>query len=91
MNNGLLILPIITAVSIFELTISIIIIFEDFIDLPFPPPDWKKPSRVLPHDLYKRTNMNMIGCVIVSILLFIVLPIVWIYRLLYIIFHLGRN
>lgn len=90
MNNGVLI-TIIAIISIIELAISIIIISEDFIDLPFPPPDWKKPSRVLPHDLYKRTNMNMIGCVIVSILLFIVLPIVWIYRLLYIIFHLGRN
>lgn len=90
MNNGVLI-TIIAIISIIELAISIIIISEDFIDLPFPPPDWKKPSRVLPHDLYKRTNMNMIGCVIVSILLFIVLPIIWIYRLLYIIFHLGRN
>ena len=90
MNNGILI-AIIAVVSIIELAISIIIISEDFIDLPFPPPDWKKPSRILPHDLYERTDMNMVGCAIVSIFLLIVLPIVWIYRLLYIIFHLGRD
>ena len=90
MNNVFLI-AIIAVISIIELAISIIIISEDFIDLPFPPPNWKNPSRVLPHDLYKRTDMNMVGCIIISILLLIVLPIVWIYRLFYIIFHMGRD
>ncbi len=90
MNNVILI-AIIAVVSIIELAISIIIISEDFIKLPFPPPDCKKPSHILPHDLYERTDMNMVGCVIVSIFLFIVLPIVWIYRLFYIIFHIRRN
>ena len=30
-----------------------------------------KPSRILPKDLYERTDMNIVGCTFISIFLFI--------------------
>ena len=47
--------------------------------------------QILPQDLHKNTKMNWVGCILVSIVLFVVLTPTWIGRFLYWAFHVGRK
>lgn len=48
-------------------------------------------TEILPQELYYNTDMNWVGCIIVSILLLVLIPLVWLYRLFYMLFHIGRD
>ena len=43
---------------------------------------------LLPNDLHDNTYMNWAGCIITSIVLFILLPLPWLGRLIYTLFHI---
>ena len=43
---------------------------------------------LLPNDLHDNTEMNWVGCIITSIVLFIILPLPWLGRLIYTLFHI---
>ena len=45
-------------------------------------------TEILPQELHYNTDMNWVGCIVVSILLLLLLPLIWIYRLFYMLFHL---
>lgn len=56
--------------------------------------DWSNDgvtTEILPQELYYNTDMNWVGCIIVSILLLALIPLVWLYRLFYMLFHIGRD
>ncbi len=43
---------------------------------------------LLPNDFHYNTDMNWVGCIITSIVLFILLPLPWLGRLIYELFHI---
>ena len=43
---------------------------------------------LLPTDLHRVTDMNWVGCSIVSLLLFVIFPILYIAKLIYVLFHI---
>lgn len=43
---------------------------------------------LLPNDFRYNTDMNWAGCIITSIVLFILLPLPWLGRLIYVLFHI---
>lgn len=43
---------------------------------------------LLPADLHRVTDMNWVGCTIVSLLAFVVFPILYIGKLIYFLFHI---
>ena len=42
----------------------------------------------LPTDLRKSTKMNMFGCVVTSVFLAVLFPIIYVFRLIYVLFHI---
>ena len=46
---------------------------------------------MLPCDLHNHTNMNWVGCWCTSVVLFILIPSMYLARLIYFLFHIGNN
>jgi len=45
-------------------------------------------EKLLPCDLHKSTRMNWFGCIFISILLLLILPLTWFIRFMYWLFHI---
>ena len=71
----------ITLYSVISVGISIALILYDYLY------DGEA-TEILPQELHYNTDMNWVGCIVVSILLLLLLPLIWIYRLFYMLFHL---
>lgn len=82
MSNGVLIAIIVYAVLSVAVSITLALYdyFEDGVT-----------TEILPQELYYNTDMNWVGCIIVSILLLALIPLTWLYRLFYMLFHIGRR
>lgn len=82
MSNGVLIAIIVYAVLSVAVSITLALYdyFEDGVT-----------TEILPQELYYNTGMNWVGCIIVSILLLVLIPLVWLYRLFYMLFHIGTD
>lgn len=46
---------------------------------------------LLPWDLHKNTNMNWLGSIVTSLLLLAILPLAWLVKFIYWLFHVGRE
>ena len=46
---------------------------------------------MLPWQLYKKTKMNMFGCIVVSIVGLLLVPLFWTVSFIYWAFHVGRR
>lgn len=74
------------AYGLYSLIIYLIIICEDNSGDPIMFSD-----NFIVKELYDRTEMNIFGCIVSSILLCILLPLIAIIRIIYLIFHIGRK
>lgn len=82
MNTTVLIIVIYILVTALHLTMVIITISYDgnvFL------------LKLLPQDLKEQTRMNWFGCIVTSLSLLAITPIVWIGRFIYWLFHIERR